>query len=256
MGDDKYDERQLQKRLRAEAIRLSLANKRRRERYRLFEYVTGEVPLDEELVHYRDMLAAVGPAAAAQGIAKFRSLHFPHVDIQVPIDVGPEVREEAYRLLAQTVPRCHWLITNLPGQVGVLRNPQRVRIPWREVWSDSLAESLAYIDVIGVSNSEHVRFEADDFPDEPMLSMTFAGLAALEFADKSPILRKYIAYPEDGLIEYWPNPFRMLENQAKDGSDPDRTQWEEGESKDIDDKHRYGVPRLRNGTFKVYYEKR
>lgn len=253
MGNDNDNERQLQRRRLAEAMRLTLANKQRRRRYRLFEYVTGEVPLDEELVHYRDMLAAVGPAAAAQGIAKFRSLHFPHVDIQVPIDIGPEVREEAYRLLSQTVPKCHWLITDVPGQVGVLRNPKRVRIPWREVWSDYLVESLAHIDVIGFSKSEHARFETDDFSDEPMLSMTFVGLAALEFADKSPILRKYIAYPEDEMIEYWPGSSRMLANQAKDGSDPDRTQWEEGESKDIGDKHRYGVPRLRNGTFKVYY---
>ncbi|MDO5644689.1 MAG: hypothetical protein Q4G21_03200 [Dermabacter sp.] len=201
MRSDNGDERQPQEPRRPEAMRLSLANKERQGHYRLFEYVTGEAPLDEELVDYRDMLAAMGPATAPQEIEEFEGLYVPSVDIVVPIDIGPEVREEAYRLLAQTVPRCHWLMTDLPHQVGVLRKPKRVRIPWPEGWPESILLPPDYVAVIGTSKSEYASFEIDGPPDEPWLSMNFRGLAALEFADKSPILRKYIEDPEEEFIE-------------------------------------------------------
>lgn len=209
MGNDNNDEWQPQKRRRAEAIRLSLANAKLQGHYRLLEYVTGEAPLDEQLVDYRDMLAAMGPAEVAQEREEFEGLYVPSVEIMVPIDIGPEVREEAYRLLAQTVPRCHWLMTDLPDQVGILRNPQRVRIPWPEGWPESILLPPDYVTFIGASKSEYARFEIDGLPDDPWLSRNFLGLAALEFAEKSPILRKYIEDPEEEFIEYWPGSFRV-----------------------------------------------
>lgn len=93
-------------------------------------------------------------------------------------------------------------MTDSPELVGVLRSPERVRIPWPEGWPKSVLLPPGYVTFIGASMLEYARFEIDGLSDDPWLSMTFFGLAALAYADKSPILRKYIEYPEEEMIEY------------------------------------------------------